>query len=705
MDDQQDKLITRIPTLTRENHEAWFRRMKIKLKGKGIFYTIEQTAETYAWIADPKAKGIATPPSNTTPHDATKKNSIDKLVEDFARWGGSWNIEKKEAYNKAESNALDIMLQSLNEEDQALIDEYETALGLWTALQVKYSKTNESTANIYMGKITQFTFDKKAGLDSSWAKLKEYRRKLIAAKGVMKSAYPDEALFLILTKKLPSIYKATTDGFRLQKDMLVEDKLRILYEVEEDNKEAEEQAHLAQTSRRGKYIPPQRRRQQSYDSSASDCSERDTQCFLCKGDHVISRCPNINRAARLLKEYKKTKAKAKQESRAKDSCTKDSKPSKALKKSSDKKSRAYAAESLSDDSDDSSAQAFSPTTDDEDEPEQCCLSKEELSKATSSIWPADTGATSHMSDQRSLFTFLKPIKPKRVKVGGGELKAEYMGDAELVCMDGSSMVLADALYVPNIGVNLLSIRRLCQAGMRFSGNQDKLYLKHKKNKIVTAKMINGLYIVTHIADGYREKAFQSMELDEATPAAITAKPAEDSSDDEAVKKSDLERYLKYHQRFAHLGPDKIRNLHKVTTLKRRVKVPRNLDVCDVCAITKMKNKIPKELSPSSKEILGQIQFDVAGPFPASIRGNQWFLLIIDICTRRDWVLPLKHKGDAYGALKAWKVEVERQAEKKIKRARSDNAPELLKAIDNWRVEDGVQAQSTTIASSHQNGPA
>jgi hypothetical protein len=246
--------------------------------------------------------------------------------------------------------------------------------------------------------------------------------------------------------------------------------------------------------------------------------------------------------------------------------------------------------------------------------------------------------------------------------------------------------------------------------MRFSGNQDELYLKHKKNKIITAKMINRLYIVTHIANRHKEKAFQSMELDNITPTTqITsshmAEPAEDSSNDEAIKKSDLERYLKYHQRFAHLSPDKIRNLHKVTTLKRRVKVPRNLDVCDVCAITKMKNRIPKELSPWSKEILGQIQFDVAGPFPATIRGNQWFLLIIDICTRRDWVLPLKHKGDAYGALKAWKVEVERQAEKKIKRARSDNAPELLKAIDNWRVEDGVQAQSTTIASSHQNGPA
>lgn len=39
--------------------------------------------------------------------------------------------------------------------------------------------------------------------------------------------------------------------------------------------------------------------------------------------------------------------------------------------------------------------------------------------------------------------------------------------------------------------------------------------------------------------------------------------------------------------------------------------------------------------------------------------------------------------------------------------RSDNAPELLKATNDWRVKDGVTRASAInqIASSHQNGPA
>ena len=137
-----------------------------------------------------------------------------------------------------------------------------------------------------------------------------------------------------------------------------------------------------------------------------------------------------------------------------------------------------------------------------------------------------------------------------------------MGDAELVCPD-SSMLLANVLYVPKIGVNLLSVRRLCQSGLSFTGNDKKLYLMDGKRKIIRAKMQNGLYVVSHIADGYEEKASPSMEIDNVNathqaPMAIEHENGDaNESDDEAVTETDKARYLKYHRRFAHLGPKKI----------------------------------------------------------------------------------------------------------------------------------------------------
>ncbi|KAI0992563.1 hypothetical protein K3495_g15622, partial [Podosphaera aphanis] len=237
----------------------------------------------------------------------------------------------------------------------------------------------------------------------------------------------------------------------------------------------------------------------------------------------------------------------------------------------------------------------------------------------------------------------------------------------------------------------------------------------KENIVVTATQENGLYIVTHVDESFTKSSrstqinkTQSLTLDheKAMIASTNGNTIDsDGESDGALKESEKERYLKYHKRFAHLNPKKIRNLHKVTTLKTPIKVPSNLELCETCKIAKMRNQIPKTLSPWEKTLLGRIQCDVAGPFPVSIRGNSWYLLIVDIFSRRDWVIPIKTKGEACTALIAWKVKVEKKTGNQVKSARSDNAPELLKAIKGWEIADGTEAQTTTIVSSHQNGPA
>ena len=166
---------------------------------------------------------------------------------------------------------------------------------------------------------------------------------------------------------------------------------------------------------------------------------------------------------------------------------------------------------------------------------------------------------------------LIPIVPKRVKVGGGKLNSEFSGNVQMRCKDGSSMLLSNVFFVPNLGVNLLLVRRLYQAGLNFVRNQNELFLKLGNKVIIEARMSKGLYIVTHVAQGYEETAFNSVENNS---------PIDNTS------------YL-------------------VTTLKKRIKIPRDLDICKVCALTRMKNRIPKVLSPWSKVILGQVQFDVA----------------------------------------------------------------------------------------------
>src|SRR5438045_5250702 len=110
-----------------------------------------------------------------------------------------------------------------------------------------------------------------------------------------------------------------------------------------------------------------------------------------------------------------------------------------------------------------------------------------------------------MCDQPNLFRQLIPIKRRMVKVGGGVLYANHKGTANLVCQDGSSMLLADCLYVPDLGVNLLSARRLCEAGLKgippFGGASLSLILfpSHQARNIITKPPIALPHNLSHIS--------------------------------------------------------------------------------------------------------------------------------------------------------------------------------------------------------------
>jgi hypothetical protein len=64
------------------------------------------------------------------------------------------------------------------------------------------------------------------------------------------------------------------------------------------------------------------------------------------------------------------------------------------------------------------------------------------------------------------------------------------------------MTLANVLYIPGLGVNLLSGRRICEAGLTGQFSKSYMYFNCGKNKIITATMQDGLYVITHTKHGY-----------------------------------------------------------------------------------------------------------------------------------------------------------------------------------------------------------
>ncbi len=150
-------------------------------------------------------------------------------------------------------------------------------------------------------------------------------------------------------------------------------------------------------------------------------------------------------------------------------------------------------------------------------------------------------------------------------------------------------------------------------------------------------------MITHILKKCKDTVFVGVKTYETT----TLTTIDNKSKNKTTKEKELEQYLKYYQYFAYLRLNKICNLYKVTTLQKKIKISKDLDICNIYIIIKMRNRILKQLSIQLITILDLIQFNIVELLLATIYRNRQFLLIINICLRRDWVLPLKHKGDTY----------------------------------------------------------
>ena len=95
------------------------------------------------------------------------------------------------------------------------------------------------------------------------------------------------------------------------------------------------------------------------------------------------------------------------------------------------------------------------------------------------------------------------------------------------------------LYVPRLGVNLMSSQRMYMASLKGSFDSHHLYFNQGKDRIVTTTIEDRLYIVTNIADGYKEKAFLLVDTTNTLGQADSCQ----SLQEEKIKLSNKERYM------------------------------------------------------------------------------------------------------------------------------------------------------------------
>ncbi|GJW05230.1 retrotransposon protein, putative, ty1-copia subclass [Tanacetum coccineum] len=110
---------------------------------------------------------------------------------------------------------------------------------------------------------------------------------------------------------------------------------------------------------------------------------------------------------------------------------------------------------------------------------------------------------------------------------------------------------------------------------------------------------------------------------------------------------------------------------------------------------------------TTEGVVDYIHADLWGPSRVeSMSGFRYFLSIVDDYSRRVWVYFLRHKNEVFSKFKEWKQLVENQTGGKLKKLQTDNCLEFCnQEFNNLCKESGIARHLTVAGTPQQNGLA
>lgn len=303
-------------------------------------------------------------------------------------------------------------------------------------------------------------------------------------------------------------------------------------------------------------------------------------------------------------------------------------------------------------------------------------------------WYLDSGASMHMTRNFDLFQKSSRCNEQVRIADGNILRAEAIGDIEIYSKpdDSGPLVFKDVLYLKDIATNLLSISKIVKKDKRVIFDKNGCRVLDENNKVVaTATEVNGMYKLD------AEKCSSSPKAENPEKSCLLSKSADNV---------DL-----WHRRMGHLNAKSLRDLQDLSTgmsLKGNT-----IDMCRPCLKGKAHRLSFPDSDSKTNNILELIHSDLCGPMEVeSIGGSKYFLTFIDDYSKKVFVYFLEKKSQVCESFENFRAQVENQAEKKIKKLRTDNGTEYVNSkMKKIMLKNGYVHQTTIPFTPEQNGTA
>lgn len=277
---------------------------------------------------------------------------------------------------------------------------------------------------------------------------------------------------------------------------------------------------------------------------------------------------------------------------------------------------------------------------------------------TSTDWFIDSGASSHMTNNKQNILEPMPVKNKSVGVANSSsLKVESCGDVRLL-LDTKDRIdsvrLKNVIYVPGLAANLISVSQVIKNGNRIVFDKSGYTIFDQKGKIIAlAKLVDDVY---RLSCAHKVKALLT------TPAPVVQKAKKLNAD-------------LWHRRLGHVSIQQLPLIRSVVA-GMDFDENKNMDPCDTCAKGKQARLPFKHEGTRATELLELVHTDICGPMPVeSIGKKKYFISFIDDYSRKTVVYVIRNKNEAFEKFKEYKSMAENQTSKTIKKLRSDGSGE------------------------------
>lgn len=248
----------------------------------------------------------------------------------------------------------------------------------------------------------------------------------------------------------------------------------------------------------------------------------------------------------------------------------------------------------------------------------------------------DSGASCHMTPNRALLENLVEVTGKSIVTASGK-KIPVLGTGRSYLLQGKSRItLKDVLYVPDLGVSLLSVGAIVKNGYDVEFKGDTCRINNSAGKLVlSVEGRNGMF-----------KLVEANRKEDAGHCYLSG--------------------MNWHRKLGHVNVNTLKLMTKAVD-GIKLNSTNGVEECKVCVKGKQTVQTCKKSEIKTVGINQLIHSDVMGPMRVkSIGGSVYALVFVDDYSRLVTVYFLKSKDEVAPKTVSHIKRIERQTERPVK---------------------------------------